>query len=66
MHTALVGVRAVTSGGAAGCLWMWWQLTTAPGCSVVDLTGQRYLPHDRASADAQATPPAVGIASSGE
>jgi transcriptional regulator with XRE-family HTH domain len=37
-------------------------LAAALGCSVVDLTGQPYLPPDRASADALATLPAVSIA----
>lgn len=37
-------------------------LATAVGCSVADLTGQPYLPPDRASADALATLPAISIA----
>ncbi|PZS24098.1 MAG: hypothetical protein DLM61_23055, partial [Pseudonocardiales bacterium] len=37
-------------------------LATALGCSAADLTGQPYLPPDRASADALATLPAVSIA----
>jgi transcriptional regulator with XRE-family HTH domain len=37
-------------------------LAVVLGCSVVDLTGQPYLPPDRASADALATLPAVSIA----
>lgn len=37
-------------------------LADALGCSVADLTGQPYLPPDRASADALATLPAVSIA----
>ncbi|MGH3789084.1 MAG: helix-turn-helix domain-containing protein [Pseudonocardiaceae bacterium] len=37
-------------------------LAAALGCSVADLTGQPYLPPDRASADALATLPAVSIA----
>jgi transcriptional regulator with XRE-family HTH domain len=37
-------------------------LAAALGCSVVDLTGQPYLPPDRASADALATLPAVSVA----
>jgi transcriptional regulator with XRE-family HTH domain len=37
-------------------------LAIALGCSVVDLTGQPYLPPDRASAEALATLPAVSIA----
>lgn len=37
-------------------------LANALGCSVADLTGQPYLPPDRASADALATLPAVSIA----
>jgi transcriptional regulator with XRE-family HTH domain len=37
-------------------------LAHALGCSVADLTGQPYLPMDRASADALATLPAVSIA----
>lgn len=38
------------------------ELASALGCSVADLTGQPYLPPDRASADALATLPAVSIA----
>lgn len=37
-------------------------LAAALGCSVADLTGQPYLPVDRASADALATLPAVSVA----
>jgi transcriptional regulator with XRE-family HTH domain len=37
-------------------------LANALGCSVVDLTGQPYLPGDRASADALATLPAISVA----
>jgi transcriptional regulator with XRE-family HTH domain len=37
-------------------------LATALGCSVVDLTGQPYLPPDRVTADALATLPAVSAA----
>jgi transcriptional regulator with XRE-family HTH domain len=37
-------------------------LAAALGCSVADLTGQPYLPPDRASADALATLPGVSIA----
>lgn len=37
-------------------------LANALGCSVVDLTGQPFLPGDRASADALATLPAISIA----
>jgi hypothetical protein len=37
-------------------------LATALGCSVVDLTGQPYLPMDRASAEALATLPALSMA----
>ncbi|HEX6402140.1 MAG TPA: helix-turn-helix transcriptional regulator [Pseudonocardiaceae bacterium] len=37
-------------------------LADALGCSVADLTGQPYLPPDRASADALATLPAVSVA----
>lgn len=34
-------------------------LAEAPGCSVVDLTGQPYLPADRAGAEALASLPAI-------
>jgi transcriptional regulator with XRE-family HTH domain len=37
-------------------------LAATLGCSVADLTGQPYLPPDRASADALATLPAVSVA----
>ncbi|HET9256830.1 MAG TPA: helix-turn-helix transcriptional regulator [Pseudonocardiaceae bacterium] len=37
-------------------------IAAALGCSVADLTGQPYLPPDRASADALATLPAVSVA----
>lgn len=37
-------------------------LANALGCSVVDLTGQPYLPGDRASAEALATLPPISIA----
>ncbi|MCA1696321.1 MAG: helix-turn-helix transcriptional regulator [Actinobacteria bacterium] len=37
-------------------------LANALGCSVADMTGQPYLPPDRASADALATLPAVSMA----
>lgn len=37
-------------------------LAEALGCSVADLTGQPYLPPDRATADALATLPAVSVA----
>ncbi|MGH3770696.1 MAG: helix-turn-helix domain-containing protein [Pseudonocardiaceae bacterium] len=37
-------------------------LANALGCSVVDLTGQPYLPADRASADALAALPEIGMA----
>lgn len=37
-------------------------LANALGCSVVDLTGQPYLPSDRASAEALATLPAISVA----
>lgn len=37
-------------------------LATALGCSVVDLTGQPYLPVDRGSAEALATLPAISVA----
>jgi transcriptional regulator with XRE-family HTH domain len=37
-------------------------LADAVGCSVIDLTGQPYLPPDPASADALSTLPAVNIA----
>jgi transcriptional regulator with XRE-family HTH domain len=37
-------------------------IARALGCSVVDLTGQPYLPGDRASAEAMATLPAISIA----
>ena len=37
-------------------------LAGALGCSVADLTGQPYLPIDRATADALATLPGIAIA----
>ncbi|ROP40715.1 helix-turn-helix domain-containing protein [Saccharothrix texasensis] len=37
-------------------------LAAALGCSVADLTGQPYLPGDRASADALATLPGISVA----
>ncbi|WP_170140335.1 helix-turn-helix domain-containing protein [Prauserella marina] len=37
-------------------------LADALGCSVADLTGQPYLPHDRASAEALATLPPISVA----
>jgi transcriptional regulator with XRE-family HTH domain len=37
-------------------------LANALGCSVADLTGQSYLPPDRASAEALATLPEIGLA----
>ena len=37
-------------------------LADALGCSVADLTGQPYLPPDRATADALATLPGIGMA----
>jgi transcriptional regulator with XRE-family HTH domain len=37
-------------------------LANALGCSVIDLTGQPYLPGDRASAEALATLPAISVA----
>jgi len=37
-------------------------LATALGCSVADLTGQPYLPPDRATADAMATVPGIELA----
>jgi len=37
-------------------------LASALGCSVVDLTGQPYLPGDRESAEALATLPAISVA----
>jgi hypothetical protein len=37
-------------------------LASALGCSVTDLTGQSYLPPDRATADAMATVPGIALA----
>jgi transcriptional regulator with XRE-family HTH domain len=38
------------------------ELANALGCSVADLTGQPYLPPDRATADAMATVPGIELA----
>jgi hypothetical protein len=37
-------------------------LASALGCSMADLTGQPYLPPDRATADAMATVPSIALA----
>ena len=57
------GLGLETAAGLAGMSRAYLEdLAAALGCSVVDLTGQPYLPPDRDSADALATLPAISVA----